>query len=89
MSAIKHVNSARSLGRIIRDRRKALGLTQAAAGNLVGVHQTTLSDVERGKSKVKIDTLMKIIAALQLELLVQPIQQQEDQWEKRWEDNGA
>lgn len=81
MSAIKHVSSARALGRIIRDRRKSLGLTQTAAGNLVGVHQTTLSDVERGKNKVKFDTLMKLLAAMRLELLIQPIQAQEDRWE--------
>ena len=89
MSAIKHVSSALALGRIIRDRRKSLGLTQAAAGRLVGVHQTTLSDVERGKNKVKIDTLMKLIAALRLELLIQPIPSFSDQWQKDWENNGA
>lgn len=89
MGKIRHVSSSRALGQIIRDRRKSLGLTQLAAGKLVGVHQTTLSDVENGKNKVKIDTLMKIIAALRLELLIQPIPSHDDHWEKAWEDNGA
>jgi len=83
------VNSAKALGRIIRDRRKSLGLTQTATGKIVGVHQTTVSDVERGQNKVRIDTLMKLIAALRLELLIQPIQSNEVQWEKVWENNGA
>lgn len=89
MSAISHVNSARALGRIIRDRRKSLGLTQASAGRLVGVHQTTLSDVERGKNNIKYKTLMKIIAALRLELLIQPIQSHAGQWARDWENNGV
>jgi len=85
----RHINSAKALGRAIRDQRKFLGLNQASAGKLVGVHQTTLSAVERGASKVKIDTLLKLIAALRLELLIQPIQSQETPWEKIWTNDGA
>ena len=84
-----HVNSAKALGRVIRDQRKLLGLNQASAGRLVGVHQTTLSAVERGISNVKIDTLLKLIAALRLELLIQPIQSQETPWEEIWNSDGS
>lgn len=85
----RHVNSAKALGRVIRDQRKLLGLNQASAGRLVGVHQTTLSAVERGISNVKIDTLLKLIAALRLELLIQPIQSQETPWEEIWNSDGS
>lgn len=88
MKIQRHVNSGKALGRVIRDQRKLLGLNQASAGRLVGVHQTTLSAVERGVSNVKIDTLLKLIAALRLELLVQPIQSQETPWEKIWNGDG-
>lgn len=85
----RHVNSAKALGRVIRDQRKLLGLNQASAGRLVGVHQTTLSAVERGISNVKIETLLKLIAALRLELLIQPIQSQETPWEEIWNSDGS
>jgi HTH-type transcriptional regulator/antitoxin HipB len=85
----RHINSAKALGRAIRDQRKSLGLNQTSAGRLVGVHQTTVSAVEQGVSKVKIDTLLKILAALRLELLVQPIQSQETPWEEVWANDGA
>ena len=89
MSTIKHISSAKALGRIIRDRRKSMGLTQALAGKMVGVHQPTVSEVERGEREVKIDTLLKLISALKLELLIQPIQSKETQWEDIWENNGT
>ena len=86
---MRHVSSAKALGRIIRDRRKSMGLTQTLAGKMVGVHQPTISDVERGEREVKIDTLLKLIGALKLELLIQPIQPKETQWEDIWENNGT
>ena len=89
MSAMKHIGSTKALGRIIRDRRKSMGLTQALAGKMVGVHQPTVSEVERGEREVKIDTLLKLIGALELELLIQPIQSKETQWEEIWENNGT
>lgn len=89
MSKMKHIGSAKALGRTIRDRRKSMGLTQASAGKMVGVHQPTVSEVERGEREVKIDTLLKLIGALQLELLIQPIQSKETHWEDIWEKNGT
>ncbi len=89
MSTMKHISSAKALGRIIRDRRKSMGLTQALAGKMVGLHQPTVSEVERGEREVKIDTLLKLISALQLELLIQPIQSKETHWEDIWEKNGT
>lgn len=89
MSTIKHISSAKALGRIIRDKRKSMGLTQALAGKMVGVHQPTISEVERGEREVKIDTLLKLIGALKLELLIQPIQSKETHWEDIWENNGT
>jgi transcriptional regulator with XRE-family HTH domain len=86
---MRHIGSAKALGRIIRDRRKSMGLTQALAGKMVGVHQPTVSEVERGEREVKIDTLLKLIGALKLELLIQPIQSNETQWEDIWENNGT
>ena len=59
----KAINS-NTLGIILRSARKSKGLNQTEAGKLVGVDQTTISKVERGESKVRIDTLFRIQAAL-------------------------
>lgn len=88
MNLSKPINSSRALGRIIRDRRKSLQLTQTSTGKLVGIHQTTVSDVERGIIKVQIDTLLKLIAALRLELVIQPIEPGNTRWEDIWTDHG-
>ncbi len=89
MNIPQAINSTKALGRVIKDRRESMGLTQLSAGKLVGVHQTTVSDVERGMVKVQIDTLLKLIAALRLELIIQPVQAEKTQWEEIWKDNGA
>jgi HTH-type transcriptional regulator/antitoxin HipB len=67
----KAINS-NSLGIILRSARKSKGLNQTEAGKLLGVDQTTISKVERGESKVRIDTLFRILAALDLEIIIQP-----------------
>lgn len=59
-----------SLGSILRDKRKSMGLNQADTGKKVGIDQPTLSKVERGKSSVRLDTLFRVLAALDLELMV-------------------
>ena len=59
-----------SLGRILRDTRKMKGLSQTAAGKSVGIDQPTLSKIERGASNVRIDTLFRLLAALDMDLTV-------------------
>lgn len=62
----------KSLGIILRSVRKSKGLNQTEAGKVVGVDQTTLSKIERGESNARIDTLFRILAALDMELIVRP-----------------
>lgn len=61
-----------SLGVIIKSARKKKGLTQTEAGKSVGIDQTTISKIERGESNARIDTLFRILAALDMELFVKP-----------------
>jgi len=76
--------SPQSLGLILRDARKRQGLSQTEAGKRVGIDQPTLSKIERGESNARIDTLFRLLAALQLELLVRPHEatsrQEGDNW---------
>jgi len=64
--------SAASLGQILKGVRKKKGLSQSEAGSLVGIDQPTLSKIERGESNVRIDTLFRLLAALDLELFIRP-----------------
>jgi HTH-type transcriptional regulator/antitoxin HipB len=59
------------LGNSIRERRRALGLTQEQLAKRVGVRQRTISDVESAGA-ARVDTLLRMLVALDLELLVRP-----------------
>ena len=73
----KAINS-KSLGIILRSARKSKGLNQTEAGRLVGIDQTTISKIERGESNARIDTLFRILAALEMELIVRPREKTSD-----------
>lgn len=59
------------LGNSIRERRRRLGLTQEQLAEKVGVRQRTISDVESAGA-ARVDTLFRMLVALDLELLVRP-----------------
>ena len=53
------------LGRWIRDSRTRAGMTQAQLARLAGVHQTTLSRLERGRLEgLRLHRLAAMIAVL-------------------------
>jgi HTH-type transcriptional regulator/antitoxin HipB len=59
------------LGNSIREQRRKLGLTQEQLAEKVGVRQRTISDVESAGA-ARVDTLLRMLVALDLELLVRP-----------------
>lgn len=64
--------SPTSLGLILRAARKKKGLSQTEAGKSVGIDQPTMSKIERGESYARIDTLFRLLAALDMEMIVRP-----------------
>jgi y4mF family transcriptional regulator len=56
------------LARIVRTHRKAAKLTQQQLAELAGVGKTVVFDVEKGKETVKLQTLTKILKALNIEM---------------------
>lgn len=60
------VRNMATIGERIRDRRKALKLRQGDLAELIGVDQSTVSDIERGKG-FGADVLMKLSKALGVE----------------------
>jgi HTH-type transcriptional regulator / antitoxin HipB len=59
------------LGNYLRQRRRELGLTQEKLAAKAGVRQRTISDVETS-AKVRVDTVLRTLAALDLELVIRP-----------------
>jgi HTH-type transcriptional regulator/antitoxin HipB len=77
------ITSAQSLGALIRNERKKQGLTQSALGKKTGLNQTTLSLIEKGKPAVQLQTLLVLLAALNLNIQIGPREQpapNEDSW---------
>ena len=65
------VQSSSALGRALRDARRLKSLTQQQLADLAGVAQPTVSNLERGMSRVSLKTILRILAALKLELILQ------------------
>lgn len=60
-----------ALGRLLKARRKALGIDQRSLSELVGVAVHTISDIESGKGNPTVATLTKLCGSLGLELTIQ------------------
>ena len=54
------------LAQAIRKHRKQAGLTQAELAALSGTGKTAVYDIEHGKQTVRLDTVLKILQALNI-----------------------
>lgn len=59
--------TTRVFGERVRDRRLALGLSQEAAAVRCGIHWTQLGKVERGQRSLRLETIVKIAAGLDVD----------------------
>jgi len=66
------ITSSETLGKVLRRRRKDLGLSQTAAGEKFNIPQKTVSTIESGSSSVNLSTLFKYMSALGLEMQLEP-----------------
>ena len=62
------MSDPKELAQIIRLHRKAAKLTQLQLAELAGVGKTVVYDIEKGKETVKLQTLMKILKVLNIEI---------------------
>ncbi|MGH9338370.1 MAG: type II toxin-antitoxin system Y4mF family antitoxin [Acidobacteriota bacterium] len=53
-------------GQVIRFHRKQSGLSQLELANLAGVGKTVVYDLEKGKESVQLNTLLKVLKALNI-----------------------
>jgi HTH-type transcriptional regulator/antitoxin HipB len=58
------------LGALIQSERLRQNMTQQQLASLIGKHQKTISAIENGSEGTKLDTLLSVIAVLDLDLQV-------------------
>ena len=71
---IQKVISPENLGQALRAERKQKGMSQKAVGHSVGMEQHTISKIEKGNPGTELNSIFRLLAALDLELTVQPRQ---------------
>lgn len=69
---MQKATSPKILGQILKSARNEKGLNQQEAGNIVGITQAMVSRIETGESNARIDTLFRLLAALDMEMIVKP-----------------
>ena len=66
------IHSSKSLGSAIKRQRKARNMTQTEAGSIFNLDQPTVSSIEQGAPGTRLETLFRMLAALDLELVIRP-----------------
>ena len=64
------VIDAMALGKVIRQHRKFMGLTQQDAAGLCGVGERFLSELERGKESASLGKALQVIKRLGLRVIL-------------------
>ena len=73
-----------TLATIIKQHRKAAGLSQLQLAEMAGVGKTVVFDIEKGKETIQLDTLRKILRVLNIKvMLTSPLMDQQLSDEKR------
>jgi len=66
------IRDLEQLGALVRARREAAGLTLDRAAALLGVGRRFLIELEHGRRRANVETLLRVLNALGLELVVEP-----------------
>ena len=62
----------KQIGTLIRRNRKRLGLSQSELGERAGLRQETISLIETGNPATRLDTILAVLAVLDLEFQMAP-----------------
>ncbi|AHF01694.1 DNA-binding protein [Thiomicrospira aerophila AL3] len=66
------VNSIKELAVVLQNQRLSLDISQSQLAELACTRQATVSNFENNPAQAKIETLFKLLSALELELEVRP-----------------
>jgi y4mF family transcriptional regulator len=64
------MEQSQELAEVIRLHRKAARLSRVQLAELAGVGKTVVYDIEKGKESVQLDTLRKILKALNIKIVL-------------------
>lgn len=64
------IRAAADLGRVVRERRKQVSLTQAELAEVAGVGVRFVSELERGKQTAEFQKVLQVLSVLGLDLQV-------------------
>ena len=64
------INFAEQLAQHLKAFRKSRGLTQAQLAMHLGVTQSRVADIERNPGKVSLESLLKVLAALDVRMVL-------------------
>lgn len=82
------ITRPQQLSTFIKEYRKKHGITQAEIAQLVGIRVATISDFENKPESCKLETFFKILAALNLQIVVaardQAPNDKQSQWTEGW-----
>jgi len=67
----QRIRTPAQAGQMLQGRRKGLGLSQTELGKQVGLSQKRLSALELAPDRITLDHLLRMLAALELELVIQ------------------
>lgn len=62
----------KQLGNLVRRARKKRGLSQTQLGDAAGLRQETISLIETGNPAARLETILAVLAALDLEVRIVP-----------------
>ena len=81
------IHSPHELAVFLVRHRKKLKLTQRQVGDLVGLKQKTISAIENNPENIKLSTLFRVFAALEIEMRMIPrneVVETNRQWDEEW-----
>lgn len=62
------IQTIREIGRIVQFHRKEAGLSRINLSDIAGVGKTVVYDIENGKETVRVNTLLKVLGALNVSM---------------------
>ena len=65
-----HIRSPKELAMVVMAKRKQLELNQTQVGDLIGTKQKTISAFENKPENTQLETLFRILAALNLDIKI-------------------
>jgi transcriptional regulator with XRE-family HTH domain len=65
-----HIYSTQSLGKLIKQKRREMKMTQKEFAGIVDLHRTYIGAIERGEKNITLETLVNLLQSLNLKLYV-------------------